>query len=127
MKTIRLLFAGLAGLTATLALAAGTKESKKTYTVVGYYAGVSQPSAALVEKAAKAVGEKMAGFTQVQDPNEAVHTVEIKFTRNSFEIYVDALPLERRPHSAVEKQSIFAAYQQGDLARETAEGRSVSN
>jgi hypothetical protein len=127
MKTMRLLFVGLASLTATLALVAGTKESKKTYTVVGYYAGVSQPSAVLVEKAAKAVGEKMAGFTQVQDPNEAEHTVEIKFRRNSFEIYVDALPLERRPHSAVEKQSLFAFYQQGDLARDAAEGRGINN
>lgn len=121
MKTIRLLFVGLAALAATLASVAGTEGSKKTYTVVGYYAG-TQPSAALLQKASLAVGEKMAGFTQVQDPAEAVHTVEIKFKRDSFEIYVDALPLERRPHSAVEKQSLFVQYQQGDLARDYADG-----
>ena len=46
MKTIRLLFVGLAGLAATLALVAGTKESKKTYTVEGFYTG-AQPSPAL--------------------------------------------------------------------------------
>jgi hypothetical protein len=125
MKTIRLLFVGLAGLTATLALVAGAKEPKKTYTVVGYYAG-AQPSAALLEKASKAVGEKMAGFTQVQDPNEAEHQVQVRFNRETFEVYVDALPLERRPHSAVEKQSLFVWSEQGDLARDRADGHDLN-
>jgi hypothetical protein len=126
MKTIRLLFVGLAGLAATLALVAGTKEPKKTYMVVGYYAG-AQPSPELLAKASLAVGEKMTGFTQVQDANEAQHKVQVRFRRDSFEIYIDALPLERRPNATVEKQSIFAYSQQGDLARETAEGHGLNN
>ena len=125
MRTIRVMLAGLLGATA-LSLIAATTAQKKTYTVVGYYSG-AQPSAALMEKASKAVGEKMAGFTQVQDPNEAKHTVQVKFTRNTFEVYVDALPLERRPHAAVEKQSLFVWAQQGEFARETAEGHGITN
>ena len=125
MRTIRVMLAGLLGATA-LSLVAATTAQKKTYTVVGYYAG-AQPSAALLEKASKAVGEKMAGFAQVQDPNEAEHNVQVRFKRDSFELYVDALPLERRPHSAVEKQSLFVWSQQGDLARDRAEGRGGSN
>jgi len=121
MRTIRVMLAGLLGATLALSLVAATKVQKKTYSVVGYYAG-AQPSPALMEKAAKAVGEKMAGYTQVLDPNDAAHDVQVRFNRDSFEIYVDALPLERRPHSAVEKQSVYQWYQQGDLAREYADG-----
>lgn len=126
MRTIRVMLAGLLGATAALSLVAATKVQKKTYSVVGYYAG-ALPSAPLVEKASKAVGEKMAGFTQVADPNEAEHTVQVKFTRSSFEIYVDALPLERRPNRVVEKQSFQTWSEQGEFAREAAEGRGISN
>lgn len=126
MRTTRVMLAGLLGAFAALSLVAATKAPKKTYTVVGYYAG-AQPSAALLEKASKAVGERMAGFTQVMDPNEAQHTVQVKFTRQNFEVYVDALPLERRPNATVEKQSLFQWSQQGDLARERAESSRASN
>ena len=126
MRTIRVMLVGLLGAIATLSLVAGTKAQNKTYTVVGFYSG-AQPSPALLEKASLAVGEKMTGFTQVSDPDAAAHRVEILFKRDSFEIYVDALPLERRPPAAVEKQSLITWSQQGEFAREAAEAHTASN
>lgn len=122
MKMMRWLLVGLLGGIATLSLVAGTQE-KKTYTVVGYFSGSQKPSAELLAKAAQAVGERMAGFTQVQDSNEAAHDVQVLFRRNSFEILVDALPLQREPNSAVEQHSILMARQEGDLAFDRATSR----
>jgi len=123
MRTLRVILVGLLGVFAALSLAAATKtQNKKTYSVVGYYPGQAQPSPALVGKAAHALGEKMAGMTQVANPEDAEHKVQILFRRDSFEIFVDALPLEQHPPAAIEKQSLFQQYQQGDLAREYADG-----
>ncbi len=123
MRTLRVIVAGLLGAFAALSLVAATKtQNKNTYSVVGYYPGLAQPAPALVEKAAHALGEKMAGMTQVANPDDAEHKVQILFRRDSFEIYVDALPLEKRPPAGIEKQSLFQQYQQGDLARDYADG-----
>lgn len=122
MRTIRVMLVGLLGAFAALSLFAGPKAQNKTYSVVGYFAPGKQPSPALVEKASRALGEKMAGFTQVMDSSEAAHQVEILFKRDSFEIYVDALPLERRPPAAVEKQSLVAWSEKSDQIVEAMQG-----
>lgn len=95
MKTIRtFLTLGLLGALAALpALAADAKA--KTYTLVGYYEG-AEPAPDLVAKAAQAVGAKMSGMTQVQNPEDADHSVEILFKRGSFQVYVDALPVVQK-------------------------------
>jgi hypothetical protein len=121
MRTIRVMLVGLLGALAVLSLAAAPKEPKKTYSVVGYFSG-GKPSPALLEKASRAIGEKMAGFTQVTDPNEATHRIEILFRRDSFEIYMDALPLERRPPAAIEKQSLITWSEKSDQLVEAMQG-----
>ena len=44
------------------------------------------------------------------------------FKAPGYVAFVDALPLEQHPPAAIEKQSLFQQYQQGDLAREYADG-----
>lgn len=122
MRTIRVMLVGLLGAFAALSLFAGPKAQNKTYSVVGYFSPGKQPSPALVEKASRALAEKMAGFTQVMDAGEAAHKVEILFKRDSFEIFVDALPLERRPPAAIEKQSLVAWSEKSDQIVEAMQG-----
>jgi len=100
----RLLIPGLASLGATLS-AFAVQKAAPTYTVVGYFRDL-QPKPELVQKAALAVSEKMAGMAQVQDANEADHAVEILFQRDGFKIYVDALPLERKPAPVIQAHSL---------------------
>ena len=90
MKTLRLLLT--AGLLLGVASWAGAKEAKpKSYTLQGFWAH-GKPSDELVQQAAKAVEERMVGMTPVGLPEKADHNVEVLFWRDTFEIYVDALP-----------------------------------
>jgi len=122
MKTIRcLLTLGLLGALAALP-ALATVSKPKTYTVAGYFERTA-PSPELVNQAAKAVGEKMAGMSQVQDAEVADHTVEILFRRGTFEVYVDALPLERKRLKLEMKQSLYDSFrEQPERLRDAADG-----
>ena len=125
MKTIRcLLTLGLLGALAALpAFATGPKA--KTYTVVGYFERAT-PSPELVSQAARAVGDKMAGMTQVQNAEDADHTVEILFGRGTFQVYVDALPLEKRRLKLEMSQTLHDTFQvQPERRAEFAEGRNA--
>jgi hypothetical protein len=94
MKALHTLLA--AGLLLGVASLAGAKEAKtKSYTLYGFWTQ-GKPSPELVQQAAKAVEERMAGMTIVGQPEKADHNVEVLFRRDSFEIYVDALPLAGR-------------------------------
>lgn len=102
MKTLRLLLtAGVVFGAASLASATDQAKSK-SYTLHGFWSQ-GKPSDELVEKAAKAVEERMAGMKLVGLPENADHNVEVLFRRDSFEIYVDALPLAgKRMYAAAE-------------------------
>jgi hypothetical protein len=122
MKTIRqILTLGLLGaLAAVPALAADAKP--KTYTVAGYFER-GTPSAELVNKAAKAVGEKMAGMTQTQNAEDADHTVEILFKNGTYQIFVDALPLEKKRLKLETKQVLYDSFrEQPERLRDAADG-----
>jgi len=90
MKTIRFLL--ITGLLAGAVSLANAKEAKpKSYTLHGFCLK-GKPSAELVQQAAKAIEARMAGMKLVALPEDADHNVEILFQKDSFEIYVDALP-----------------------------------
>ncbi len=90
MKTLRLLLTSTLLLVGASAFAATKTE---TYTVVGYYKG-AKPSVELYGKATLAVAQKVAGMVQVASVrDEPDHRVEVLFTKDSFEVYMDALPL----------------------------------
>lgn len=90
MKTIRfLLITGL--LAGAVSLANAGEAKPKSYTLHGFCLK-GKPSDELVQQAAKAVETRMAGMTLVALPEDADHNVEILFQKDSFEIYVDALP-----------------------------------
>jgi hypothetical protein len=90
MKALRLLLT--AGLLAGAVSLSSAKEAKpKSYTLHGFCLK-GKPSEELVQQAAKAVEARMAGMTLVSLPENADHNVEILFQKDSFEIYVDALP-----------------------------------
>ena len=94
MKTSRLLVCVgvLAGITAV----AGAKEGKAgSYTLAGICTQ-GKPSEELVQRAAKAVEARMTGMTMITQPEEADHYVEVIFRRDSFDVYVDALPYTGR-------------------------------
>jgi hypothetical protein len=77
------------------AATAPTTGKPKTYALAGISPrGV--PPAELVEKAARAVEAKMTGMTPVANPEDADHYVEVLFRKDTFEIYVDALPYTGR-------------------------------
>jgi hypothetical protein len=123
MKTMRLLVYGLiAGCVPALALAAGTKP--ETYVVTGYFDG-AKPSAEVLAKAAAAVGQKMTGMTQVQDAADAKHVVEILFKRGQYQIFVDALPLERRQPKMVSDRYVSEISLAGERARDAADGHGL--
>lgn len=119
MKALRtLLTAGLL-VTAVTAFAATKPE---TYIIVGYYKG-AKPSLELYGKATLAVAEKVEGMVQVaslgDDPD---HRIEVLFTKDSFKVYVDALPLsnERSTGSAGFAYAVF----QGDNVERAESDRS---
>lgn len=121
MKTIRhLLTLGLLGALAALpALAANAKV--ETYVVTGYFDG-AKPSSELVAKAAAAVGQKMAGMAQVQDAADAKHVVEILFKGGQYQIFVDALPLEKRQPKMVADRYVSEISLAAEMARDAADG-----
>ena len=94
MKTLRRLLTSILVLAGAGAFAATKTE---TYTVVGYYKG-AKPSVELYGKATLAVAAKAAGMVQVTSPmDEPDHRIEVLFTKDSFLVYVDALPLSNWP------------------------------
>jgi len=94
MKTFLFLLAtGLSLVGAPLLSAAPASMPKaETYALAGFCTR-GKPPANLVEQAARAVESRTAGMKLVADPEEADHYVEVLFLRDSFEVYVDALPL----------------------------------
>ena len=97
MKILHFLLAtGLSLLGASLLSAAPASAPKaQTYALAGFCTR-GKPPADLVEQAARAVESRTAGMKLVADPEEADHYVEVLFLRDSFEVYVDALPLAGR-------------------------------
>lgn len=121
MKALRcLLCLGLLSGLSVLSHAAKTE----SYVVTGYYDG-AKPAPELVEKAAKAVGERMGAMQPAADPDAADHVVEVLFLRDSFKIYVDALPLERKPLRTVMEHGIADLRIKADMAHEQAEGHGL--
>lgn len=93
MKTLRFLLLGLAAALSTSAFAAATAPAKsETYTLAGF-ATRGKPSEQLVQQASVAVQSRMQGMNLITDPEKADHYVEVVFRRDSFELFVDALPL----------------------------------
>ena len=96
MKIIRHLLAA-ALLLGMGSIASAKTEAKpeakaKTYTLHGFWTQ-GKPPEKIVEQAAKAVEAKMTGMTLITTPEDVDHSVEVLFRRDSFAIYVDALPL----------------------------------
>ena len=124
MKTIRhILTLGLLGALAALPALAATPKVE-TYVVTGYFDG-AKPSAEVLAKAAAAVGQKMTGMTQVQDAADAKHVVEILFKRGQYQIFVDALPLERRQPKMVSDRYVSEISLAGEMARDAADGHGL--
>jgi hypothetical protein len=109
------------GLTLAGVAAPATASKAKTYFVAGYFDG-RQPTAELVQQAAVAVGEKMDGCVQVQDKEEADHVIEILFRHGSYQVFVDALPLEHKGDRFVMQHSLHELTVQADMARDAADG-----
>ena len=110
MKTFRLpiLAALLFGLSAlTMAFAAPPAAPKaKTFAIVGFVDG-PKPSPALQAQAIREIGAKMQGLTQVQNPEDADHVVQVLFKRGAYKVYVDALPFN--PSQSRDAQDKLAA------------------
>jgi hypothetical protein len=121
MKTIRqlLTLVVLGALAACPALAANSKA--ETYVVTGYFDG-AKPSPALLAQAADAIGKQMAGMTQVQDAADATHVVEILFKRGQYQVFVDALPLDRRQSKMVSERYVSEIGLAAEMARDAADG-----
>lgn len=88
--TIRMFIVGMTLGASCLAFASDKAE---TYAVVGYFEG-RMPAQALVDKAAKEIGEKMKGLAALPTGADADQVVQVLFKRDgTYRIYWDALPL----------------------------------
>ena len=92
MKPLRSLIS--VGLWIGITAAAGAAEGKAlSYSLAGFCTQ-GKPSDELVQRAAKAVEARTAGMTITTQTEYADHYVEVVFRRDSFEVYVDALPFK---------------------------------